>query len=160
MSKKNAFAGFLLLGVGAYFLLRQLRVPLFVDFYSWPTLLIIIGAALLLHAYLAKDHKNLFAGYTLLGLGVHFHGLRHYTFWTDSWGAYPLLVGAALLLAALKTKKGYIWAILLLALGIFAIAAPAQPAWFGWLDRIAGVIRDFWPVLLILAGAYLLFRKK
>ncbi|WP_257000940.1 LiaI-LiaF-like domain-containing protein, partial [Terribacillus saccharophilus] len=57
MTKKNAFIGFLLLGIGAYFLLRQLRVPLFVDFYSWPTLLIIIGAALLLHAYLAKDHK-------------------------------------------------------------------------------------------------------
>jgi Domain of unknown function (DUF5668) len=160
MSKKNAFVGFLLLGVGAYFLMRQLRVPLFVDFYSWPTLLIIIGAALLLHAYLAKDHKNLFTGYTLLGLGIHFHGLNHYSFWTDSWGAYPLLVGASLLLAALKTKKGYIWAILLLALGIFSIAAPKQPAWFSWLDRIAGVISDYWPLLLILAGAYLLFRKK
>ncbi len=89
MTKKNAFIGFLLLGIGAYFLLRQLRVPLFVDFYSWPTLLIIIGAALLLHAYLAKDHKNLFAGYFILGLGIHFHGLKHYGFWTDSWGAYP-----------------------------------------------------------------------
>lgn len=66
---------FLLIGIGLFFLLRELRLPILTDFYSWPTLLILIGTAFLIYAFSSRDFKNLFPGVILLGLGIHFHGL-------------------------------------------------------------------------------------
>ncbi|WP_407272639.1 LiaI-LiaF-like domain-containing protein [Radiobacillus sp. PE A8.2] len=160
MKKQNAFIGYLLVGIGIYFLLRQLQFPILTNFYSWPTLLIIIGLAFLLHSYIANDYKNLFPGVIVLGLGIHFHGLNHYGFWVDHWGVYPFIIAIAFLLRFQKTKNGLVPGLILLVISLFAIFSTNKPSWFRWVDQVIGVLENFWPVVLIVLGAYLLFRKK
>ncbi|WP_226036507.1 LiaI-LiaF-like domain-containing protein [Aquibacillus saliphilus] len=160
MKRQNAFIGYLLIGIGAFFLLRQLRFPILTDFYSWPTLLIIIGIAFLLHSYISKDYKKLFPGTIILGIGIHFHGLNHYSFWIDHWGIYTLIIAIAFFIRFQKTKTGLFPGLVLLLISIFAIFASDKPSWFYWIDHVILTIIDFWPVALIIVGGYLLFKKK
>ncbi|MBM7554600.1 LiaI-LiaF-like domain-containing protein [Thalassobacillus pellis] len=160
MKKQNTFVGFFLIGIGAYFLLQQFHIPLFTDFYSWPTILMIIGLSLLLHSYISNDYQSIFTGALLLGLGLHFHGIRTYSFWIDHWGIYLLIVGIALLLQYNKTKKGLLPGLLLVGLAIFAIVTTGIPSWFYWLNQAFNIIERFWPVVLIVIGIYMLMKRK
>ena len=154
------FIGFLLIGVGVYFLLRQLRFPILTDFYSWPTLLMIIGIAFLLYSYISNDYKNLFSGVLLLGIGLHFHGLNNYRFWIDHWGVYPLIVSLAFLIRYPKTKSGLFPGLILLVISLFAIFASNKPTWFNWINEIVEFLNQFWPIVLIGIGVFLLWKKK
>ncbi|QTM99987.1 hypothetical protein ERJ70_12200 [Sediminibacillus dalangtanensis] len=160
MKKQNIFTGFLLIGIGCYFFLQQFQIPFFTDFYSWPTLLMIIGIVFLFHSYFSKEYKNLFPGTILLGLGLHFFGLRHYGFWIDHWGVYPLIIGIAFLIRFQKTKSGLLPGLLLLGIALFAIYSINKPGWFNWINETASLLESFWPLLLIAIGGYLIYRKK
>ena len=83
MKKQHILSAYILIGLGVYFLIRQLELTLFANFYSWPTFLIIIGIAFLIYSYTTKEYNNIFTGVLLLGLGIHFHGLENYDFWFD-----------------------------------------------------------------------------
>ncbi|MDX8046585.1 DUF5668 domain-containing protein [Gracilibacillus sp. S3-1-1] len=159
MKKNNLFA-YLLIGVGIYFLLRELRLPILTDFYSWPTLLILVGAAFLIHAFTSRDFRNIFPAILLLGLGIHFHGLNHYPFWIDHWGMYTLIISIAFLARAIKTKKGYFPGLILFAISAFALFANNQPGWFSWIHQFMIWVERFWPVLIIGLGIYFLLKKK
>ncbi|ARI76908.1 LiaI-LiaF-like domain-containing protein [Halobacillus mangrovi] len=156
MKKQNSLTGFLLVGLGLYFLIRQFNIPFLSQFYSWPTLLIIVGVAFLLHSYLTKDYANIFTGALLLGFGIHFHGLNHFPFWIDHWSVYLLIIGIAILLRYQKTKSGLIPALILVGLGLFALLVPTTPSWFTSIQMIFQWIERFWPVVLILFGFYML----
>ncbi|WP_188453492.1 LiaI-LiaF-like domain-containing protein [Virgibacillus oceani] len=160
MKKQNSFAGYLLIGIGAYFLLRELKLPIITDFYSWPTLLIVIGLALLIHSYSSKDYQNLFSGTIVLGLGIHFHGNEHYSFWIDHWAIYPLIVGIAFIVRYLKTKTGLLAGTILIGVSLLLIFSIRLPAWFDWIYIVINFIESFWPILLIGIGVYLLRKKK
>jgi hypothetical protein len=160
MKKQNTFTAYLLIGVGAYFLLRQLKVPIVTDFYSWPTLLIIVGLALLIHSYTAKNYQNLFLGTIVLGLGIHFHGLTHYSFWIDHWAVYPLIVGVAFLVRYVHTKNGLFPGLLLIVFSVIMIFSINLPVWFNWIYIAVDIIGQFWPAIIIIIGIYLLLRKK
>ncbi|WP_309228282.1 LiaI-LiaF-like domain-containing protein [Virgibacillus saliphilus] len=67
MKKRNSLAAYILIGIGLFFLLRQLKIPILTDFYSLPTLLIIIGVSLLLYSYTKKKYQLLFVGTIILG---------------------------------------------------------------------------------------------
>src|SRR5699024_1368248 len=131
--KQNAFAAYILIGIGAYFLLKQMKIPILTDFYSWPTLLIIIGIALLIHSYKARDFQHLFTGTVLFGLGIHFHGLKHYSFWINHWAVYLLIVGAGFLIRSLKTKEGLIPGVILSGVSLILIFSVQLPDWFHWI---------------------------
>ncbi|MGP4074564.1 LiaI-LiaF-like domain-containing protein [Halobacillus sp. K22] len=156
MTKQNSFIGFLLIGFGLYFLLRQLNIPYLSEFYSWPTLLFIIGAAFLLHSYIAKDHSSLFTGALMLGFGVHFHAIHHLAFWKDDWPFYLLVIGVAFLIRYAGAKKGLIPALLFLGFGFFALFWPVNPEWFQWIQTGFQTIIRYWPLVLIVSGLYLL----
>ncbi|WP_138415475.1 LiaI-LiaF-like domain-containing protein [Aquibacillus sediminis] len=160
MKKQNLFVGIILIGIGGYFLLRQLRFPILTDFYSWPTLLIILGISFLFYSYISKDYKQLFPGSLLFGLGIHFHGLNHYAFWIDHWAMYPLIISIAFFVRFQKTKSDLLPGLILLIISLFAIFSSNKPGWFRWIDQMAYWIGDFWPAVLILVGIYLLVRKK
>ncbi|MDC3415688.1 LiaI-LiaF-like domain-containing protein [Aquibacillus salsiterrae] len=160
MKNQNSFIGYLLIGIGAFYLLKELRVPILTDFYSWPTLLIVIGISFLLHSYLAKEYGNLFIGVLLLGLGIHFHALNQYPFWIDDWGMYTLIVGVAFFISYLKTKSGLFPGLILLAISFFALFASNKPNWFNWINQFVEMAIRFWPVVLVLIGVYLLVKKK
>ena len=156
MTKQNSLVGFLLIGFGLYFLISQLNIPYLAEFYSWPTLLIIIGTSFLLHYYLTKDHSSLFTGALLLGFGIHFHAIRHVEFWTDEWPFYFLVIGTAFLIRYAGARKGLILALLFLGFGFFALLWPVNPPWFQWIQNGFQTIIRYWPLVLIISGVYIL----
>nr|WP_029191198.1 DUF5668 domain-containing protein [Ornithinibacillus scapharcae] len=159
MKNKNTLTAYILIGIGAYFLFRQLKLPIFTDFYSWPTILIIIGLALLVYGFQSKDYNHLFNGTIILGLGLHFHGTRHYSFWIDHWAMYPLIVGIAFLVRYLKTKQGLIPGLILIIFSCVLIFSINMPSWFGWFYDIVHFINLYWPIVLIGLGIFLLKKK-
>ena len=160
MKKQHAFSAYVLIGIGIYFLVKQLDLALFDNFYSWPTFLIIIGIAFLIHSYSAKEFNNIFTGVLLLGLGIHFHGLENYDFWFDHWSAYALIVGVAFFIRYLKIGSGLIPAAILVGIALLMIFSVTLPEWFHWIYGVVEFLETFWPVALIAIGVYLLkFRK-
>jgi len=160
MKKQHAFSAYVLIGIGIYFLIKQLDLALFQNFYSWPTFLIIIGIAFLIHSYSAKEYNNIFTGVLLLGLGIHFHGLENYDFWFDHWSAYALIVGVAFFIRFLKTTSGLIQAAILVGISLLMIFSVTLPEWFQWIYGVVEFLETFWPVALIAIGVYLLkFRR-
>lgn len=161
MKKQNSFAAYVLIGIGVYFLIKQLDLPLFQNFYSWPTFLIIIGIAFLIHSYSTKEYNNIFTGVLLLGLGIHFHGLENYSFWFNHWSAYALIAGVAFWVRFLKTKSGFIPGSILIGISLLMIFSVTLPEWFQWIYGVAEFLETFWPVALIVLGIYLLrFKNK
>ncbi|MCA0969907.1 DUF5668 domain-containing protein [Halobacillus litoralis] len=159
MKKQNSLIGFLLIGFGIYFFLRQLNIPELSPFYTWPSLLIITGGALLLHSYIANEYTNLFAGALLLGFGIHFHAIHYFGFWSDHWGIYVLIIGIAFLLRYQKFKIGLIPALILIGIGAFALLTPVTPGWFSWLQDAVLFVKRFWPFVLIGLGFYMVYKK-
>ncbi|HLR80510.1 MAG TPA: DUF5668 domain-containing protein [Bacillota bacterium] len=159
MGKHNTFIGYLLIGIGVFFLFKHLKIPIVTDFYSWPTLLIIIGIVLFIHSFSTKRYNNLFAGTILLGLGIHFHGLKHYSFWIDHWAIYLLIVGIAFIIQSMKTKRGLSTGLMLSGLSIFMIYSMQLPNELRWLDDLVGYIETYWPVALIIIGIFLIRKK-
>jgi uncharacterized membrane protein len=159
MKNKNTLTAYLLIGIGLYFLLRQLKLPIFTDFYSWPTILIIIGLALLIYSFQMKDYNQLFSGTLLLGLGIHFHGIRHYSFWIDHWAMYPLIIGIAFLVKYMKTKQGLVPGLVLIIIACIFIFSINIPSWFNWVNDIVNFINVYWPIVLVAIGIYLLKKK-
>ncbi|ELK47157.1 DUF5668 domain-containing protein [Halobacillus sp. BAB-2008] len=159
MTKQNSLIGFLFIGFGVYFLLRHLNIPELIPFYSWSSLLVIIGIALLLHSYVAKDYSNLSTGALVTGLGVHFTLQAHTSFWIDHWAVYLWIIGISFLLYYSKTKRGLIPAIVCITIGLFAVFTPGTPAWSLWVQRIVNVLERFWPVVLIAYGMYVIRKK-
>ncbi len=160
MKKQHALSAYVLIGIGIYFLVKQLDLALFDNFYSWPTFLIIIGIAFLIHSYSAKEFNNIFTGVLLLGLGIHFHGLENYDFWFDHWSAYALIVGVAFFIRYLKIGSGLIPAAILVGIALLMIFSVTLPEWFHWIYGVVEFLETFWPVALIAIGVYLLRFKK
>jgi|SRR5699024_6346880 len=160
MKKQHAFIAYILIGLGVYFLIQQLDLAFFRSFYSWPTFLMIIGIAFLIHSYSTNEHQHIFTGILLLGLGIHFHGLENYDFWFDHWSAYALIVGLAFFIRFLKTKKGLLPAAILIGLALLMIFSVSLPEWFHWINDVAEFVETFWPVALIVIGVYFLWYKK
>lgn len=160
MKKRNSFTGYVLVGIGTYFLLRELEIPVLKNFYSWPTLLMIIGVALIIHSYNSRDYQHLFSGTILAGLGIHFHGLENYDFWVDHWAVYPLIVGIAFLVRYIKTKNGLFPAVVLIGFSAIMLSSVRIPAWLGWIYTAIDYLQKFWPIVLIVLGIYFLKKKK
>jgi hypothetical protein len=159
MKNKNTFTAYIVIGIGLYFLFKQLKLPIFTDFYSWPTLLIIIGIAFLIYSFQAKDYNQLFPGTLIFGLGIHFHGVEHYSFWIDHWAMYPLIVGIAFLVRYMKTKNGLVPGLILTVLSCVFIFSIRIPYELHWINDLFGFINMYWPLVLIVIGFYLLKKK-
>lgn len=160
MRKQNIFVAYILIGTGIYFLIRQLNLSLFENFYSWSTFLMIVGISFLLYSFSTKELENLFVGILLFGLGIHFHGLENYHFWFDHWSVYSLIIGIAFLGRFFYTRKGLLQAIIFISIALLMIFSITLPAWFEWIYGIIDFLETFWPVALILFGFYLLKFKK
>ncbi|CDQ39418.1 MULTISPECIES: LiaI-LiaF-like domain-containing protein [Virgibacillus] len=160
MKKQHTLAAYLLIGIGIFFLLQQLKIPIFSNFYSWQTIIILIGLVLLIHSYATKNYHNLFSGTIVLGLGIHFYGLSYYSFWIDHWAMYVLIVGIAFIIRFLQTKEGLLPGILLIGFAIIMLFSIQLPVWLNWIYVIIDFMERFWPIIFIVLGLYLLKRKK
>lgn len=160
MKKQNALFAYILIGIGLFFLFRELRLPIFTDFYSWQTLLIIIGAAILIHSYRSKSYENIFIGVLIFGVGIHLHGVENYSFWINHWAVYLVIIGLAFLLRAMKTKSGLLTGVIFLAIGVLLIYSQKFSAYFSWIYDIFALLDKFWPIVLIIVGIILLRKGK
>ncbi|GAA0428853.1 hypothetical protein GCM10008934_18120 [Virgibacillus salarius] len=160
MKKQQTLTAYLLIGIGVFFLLQQLNIPILSNFYSWQTIIILIGLVLLIHSYVTKSYQNLFTGTVILGLGIHFYGIAYYSFWIDHWAMYLLIVGIAFIIRYLHTKEGIIPGLLLIVFAIIMLFSIQLPVWFNWIYIVLEYLERFWPVILIVLGLYLLKRKK
>lgn len=159
MKKQNLFSAYVLIGIGIYFLMKQFNVPFLTKFHGWPTILIIIGLALLLHSYRSKDYHNLFSGIVVLGIGVHFHGLHNYSFWPNHWAVYLLIVGIAFLVRSLWTKQDLAIGFISTAIASMFIFSETIPDWFKSPLKFLNYIDKLWPIAIIILGIYLLKKK-
>lgn len=160
MKNERAFYAYLLIGFGIYFLIKQLNLAIFNNFYSWTTALIIIGIAFLMYSYLYNDNNNIFPGMIILGLGIHLHGLENYHFWVDHWSVYLFIAGFAFIIRYFKTKTGLFSGVLLCSFAFLMFFSIKIPKSLQWIYGAIDFINTFWPVALIALGLYLLKFKK
>lgn len=157
---ENSLLAYILIGVGLYFLLKELNIAIFSDYYSWPFLVIIIGVIFLIHSYSTRNNQNLFSSVILLGIGIHFYGLNNYPSWIDHWAVYMFIVGLAFIIRYILSKSGLFIGLVLIGLSIVMIFSINVPAWLNWVYTIPSFIKQFWPIILIILGVYLLINKK
>ncbi|MFD2446248.1 LiaI-LiaF-like domain-containing protein [Bacillus sp. CGMCC 1.16607] len=160
MKNQRIFPGMILIGFGAYFYLQQSQITLFKEFYTWPTLLIIVGIAFLGQAYIAKDYDGILPGTILLGFGVHFHVVHKLAIWPDHIGTFILIIALGFLLRYQKLGVGLFQGLLFLALAGLLLFYDKIVSWIGVLENRVTVAWKFWPAVLILIGIYLLLKKE
>jgi hypothetical protein len=157
MKQQNKFSGIVLLGIGLFFFAMRMNVELIQPYLTWPTLLIIIGVALLVQANSGKDSASLFSGVFLTGLGIHFHAAPKVASWPDPLQMITLLTGIAFLIQYKKAKEGLIPGLLLTLLSLWFIFFKSNtPS----MQNIFADVENFWPIILMVLGAYLIFFRK
>ncbi|WP_152654771.1 hypothetical protein [Oceanobacillus sp. CFH 90083] len=159
MKRKHSLLAYLCIGIGVFLLLRELRIPFFVDLYSWQSLLIVIGLGIIAHSYTTKTYQNLFIGTLLFGVGIHLHGVKQYPFWIDDWSIYLIIIGLSFIVRYTKTKKGFFLGASSILLGLIFLFAEQLSIYTSWLAPIVSFLERFWPILLILLGIIMLKRK-
>jgi hypothetical protein len=160
LKNQRIFPGIILIGFGAYFYLQQTQINLFKEFYTWPTLLIIVGIAFLGQAYLANEFEAILPGTILLGFGIHFHVVNKLTIWPDHIGAFILVIALGFLLRYQKLGTGLFQGLLFLVLAGLLLFYDKIVSWFGLIENGVSLAWKFWPAVLILIGIYLLFKKE
>ncbi|WP_064092527.1 LiaI-LiaF-like domain-containing protein [Rossellomorea aquimaris] len=160
MKQQRIFPGIILIGFGIYFYLQQANIVLFQEFFTWPTLLIIVGVAFLGQGYGGRDYEAILPGTILVGFGLHFHVVNKLAIWPDHIGTFILIISLGFLLRYQKTRTGLFQAILFLTLSIILLFYDKVIRWFGLLEGSVGSPWEIWPIVIIVIGIYLLFIKK
>lgn len=143
-----------------YFFLQQSNISIIQPYFTWPSLLIIVGVAFLFQAYGGREHYAILPGIILTGFGVHFHIVNKTDIWPDHIGVFILIIALGLLLQHQKTRTGFFPGLLFLLLACFLLFFNQITSLFGVIESRASVFWRFWPALFILFGVYFLFIKK
>ncbi|MEH7332685.1 DUF5668 domain-containing protein [Neobacillus drentensis] len=161
MKNQRIFPGIILIGFGAYFLLQQAGITIFQQFFTWPTLIIIVGIAFLGQGYRANEHEAILPGVIMTGFGLHFHLAGHVSFWpTNTIGMLILIISIGFFLRFQKTNTGLFQAFLFLILAVLLLFYDKIAGYLGLLQNGMSLVWKFWPVLLIVVGIYFLLKKK
>ncbi|WP_174729780.1 LiaI-LiaF-like domain-containing protein [Mesobacillus harenae] len=160
MKRQQMIPGIILIGFGIYFYLQQSNITLFQQFYTWPTLLIIVGIAFLGQGYWGKDYESILPGVMLAGFGLHFHVVHRLEIWPDHMGTFILIIALGFLLRYQKTGNGLFQGILFLILAVLLLFNDQFASWFGLMESRVASAWTFWPAVLVIIGVYLLFFKK
>jgi hypothetical protein len=161
LKNQQIFPGIILIGFGAYFLLQQSGITIFQTFFTWPTLLIIVGTAFLGQGYSANDSEAILPGVILVGFGLHFHFVGNVTFWpNNNIGMLFLIISLGFFLRFQKTSSGLFQAFLFLILAVLLLYYDKIANYLEFVQNGMSLVWKFWPVLLILIGIYFLFKKK
>jgi Domain of unknown function (DUF5668) len=160
MKSQHIFPGVILIGFGLYFFMQQNSMTLFSGFYSWPTLLGIVGIAFLLQAYMGKEFESILPGVILFGFGLHFHVVGKLEIWPNDIGVFILIIALGFILRGNKTKKGMFHGILLLIVSILLLFYDRIFKMMGVLENGMDTALKFWPFVLVAIGLYVMFVRK
>nr|WP_263325532.1 DUF5668 domain-containing protein [Neobacillus sp. Marseille-Q6967] len=161
MKNQRIFPGIILIGLGTYLFLQQSGFTALQTFYSWPTLLIIVGIAFLAQGYSAHDHEAILPGVIFAGFGLHFHLTGKAAFWpANTIGMLVLFISIGFFLRFQKTKNGLFQAFLFLVLAFLILFYDKFIGYLSFLQNGIDLVWKFWPAIIILIGIYFLFLKK
>ena len=163
MEKRGSIiGGLILILVGALFLLLQAFPELAAQFdpeHQWPFIIIAVGLLFLVGAVLGTASLAV-PGAIIGGIGglLYYQNLSgNWGSWAYAWALIPGFVGLGLILMGLldRQKRSSIRdgvRLIFISLILFAIFG-------GFLGGFYG-LRQFWPLLLILAGIWMLWRNR
>lgn len=161
MKNQRIFPGVILIGFGAYFLLQQFGISSLQRFYTWPTLLIIIGIAFLGQGYLSKEAEAILPGVIMTGFGIHFHLAGKVAFWPQNTiGMLILIISIGFFLRFQKTNNGLFQAFLFLVIAVLLLFYDKIAGYLGMLQNGFATVWKYWPVLLIIIGIYFILKRK
>lgn len=160
MKSYKLFTGIVLVGFGIYFLLNELNVSPFQSFYSWPTLLIIVGLAFLFQGFLGKDHGSILPGVILTGFGLHFHLVNKLSIWPDDTGTFLLIIALGFILFNQKAGTGLMNGMLFLVLAGFLLFYEEIIASITFIHLSEEMLKFLTPLLFLLIGGYFLLAKR
>jgi hypothetical protein len=161
MKNQRIFPGVILIGFGAYFLMQQTGIMIFQQFFTWPTLLIIVGLAFLGQGYAAKEHEAILPGVIMTGFGLHFHLVNRLSFWPhNTIGMLIFIISIGFFLRFQKTSNGLFQAFLFLLIAVLLLFYDKIAGYLGLLQNGMSIVWKFWPALLIIIGIYFLLKKK
>lgn len=156
-ARSNQALGLLLMLIGAFFLALNLGWLSLNQAGIWPFFIIAPGLFLIVLAVSTSAKNSILPGVILTGVGIFFL-LRQWGLlpWSMDllWPVFPGIVGLAFL--ATYRVAGRDKGLLVPAFFLLTIALVFLAINFHWLNRR---YLEFWPVLLILAGVYLLIPR-
>ncbi|WP_147532535.1 LiaI-LiaF-like domain-containing protein [Bacillus marasmi] len=159
MKKQRYFLGILLIGFGGYFLVQNTEVELLKQFVGWPTLMMIVGIAMLWQGYAGGDYALIFPGVILFGFGLHFHVVTHLHIWPDHIGVFILIVALAFILSFQMTGQGLAQGLLFLAIAVALLFQDRLNDWIGTIESNGSLLLQYWPILLVAVG-FVFFMKQ
>jgi hypothetical protein len=125
---------------------------------TWPNLLILIGVAFLLFAWLTKEYDLLFPAFLLFGIGCDPYLSNHVRWWPKQVNFYSLLIGLGFLIRYYRFKKSNLFlGLTLIILAFFQLFLKSIEK---QLHSHLGTLDQYWPVLLVAIGALLYLKKK
>ncbi|MBZ0264256.1 DUF5668 domain-containing protein [bacterium] len=146
-----------LIALGFIFLIEEIGL---IDF-SWPLILMVIGAAVLTESLINRSHSGVFPGSFLFMLGFIF--LADQMWWIhggvgDNWPLILIALGISFSLSAYaeKIKGPLIPGGILFGIGLIFLLAEYRLIEWG----IVGNMLRFWPVILIGFGVYLIVKRR
>ncbi|WP_088103731.1 LiaI-LiaF-like domain-containing protein [Halalkalibacter urbisdiaboli] len=158
MRRQSIYPGFMLIGIGGYFLLQAYPLPFSKQLLTWPTLFLLIGIALLFQAYTRRDYSLLLPGWLLFGLGIHFHGRHLLNTWPSHWAVFTFILGCSFLLLYLKTKKeGLVLGLIFVFISLIMFTS-LNP--FLYFQKISSFLGNLWPLLFIAIGIFFMTKHK
>lgn len=159
--RSSIIGGLILISVGVFFLLIQ-TFPALASIFNpalyWPLIILAVGGFFLLGAVLGNAPLAV-PGAIISGIGLlltyqNFSG--NWGSWAYAWALIPGFVGIGLIIMALldkeqaqETRAGYILILISFVLFIF----------FGGFLGGLEILGNWWPLLLIVAGVFLLIRR-
>ncbi len=161
-NRGSIIGGLILILVGALFLLMQAFPEFAAQFnpgLQWPLLIVAVGLLFIVGAVLGEASLAV-PGVIIGGMGVmlYYQNLSgNWASWAYAWTLIPGFVGLGLMLMGVldSQKRSSIrdgFRLLLISLIMFAFFG-------GFLGGFTGLVQ-FWPVLLIVVGVWLLWRNR
>jgi len=163
MEKRNSIVGgIILIGVGVLFLLMQL-IPNFDELFNfgrhWPLLIILLGVLFLLGALMGTPQLAI-PGCVISGIGLilYYQSITgNWTSWAYVWALIPGFVGIGLVLTdwLIPGKQGMTPD----GMKLIVISAVMFMIFGSFFNGFSGIGR-FWPFVLIVAGAWMLWQNR
>ena len=158
-NRDNLAGGMILILLGLMFLVFQFFPTLFGDVLEWPWVIIGIGVIFLALSVALRVGGFAIPGFIVTGIGAMLmvqEATGNWESWAWSWSLIPGFAGLGILFGGLfdddlRDARSGAWILLALSAGFLVIFGSAFQ--FGW------EYARFWPVILILLGAWVLLQQ-